>query len=136
MANRQGSLNLGFTISLPAPNLEYVALVSIWTSMPNSQVRGYTQVRRFSRLAKEFQVPRLPNFPVPRFKKGPRFPGSLSPVSTPVTNKSPVKNIGNPRIRHPIIRNPFIRTVTLYGTPQDQVQTARPHMSPGFGGLK
>ena len=89
MANRQGSLNLGFTISLPAPNLEYVALVSIWTSMPNSQVRGYTQVRRFSRLAKEFQVPRLPNFPVPRFKKGPRFPGSLSPVSTPVTNKSP-----------------------------------------------
>ena len=89
MANRQGSLNLGFTISLPAPNLEYVALVSIWTSMPNSQVRGYTQVRRFSRLAKEFQVPRLPNFPVPRFIIGPRFPGSLSPVSPQVTNKKP-----------------------------------------------
>ena len=42
-----------------------------------------------------------------------------------------LKNIGNPLIRHPIIRNPFIRvirTVTLYGTLQDQVQTARPHI--------
>ena len=32
-----------------------------------SRFRGFTQVRRFSRLAKEFKVPRLPNFPVPRF---------------------------------------------------------------------
>ena len=39
-----------------------------------------------------------------------------------------LKNIGNPVIRRPTIRNPFIRTVTGYSTPQDQVQTARPQI--------
>ena len=46
-------------------------------------------VGQFYRLARHFQVPRLLIFPVPRFRIGPRFPGSLSPVSPPVTNKKP-----------------------------------------------
>ena len=92
---RQRPLHLDFTIQLTGSNLEFILLTCaelFWTLMSISQVRSCSPVRQSSRLTKEFQVPRLPIFLVPLFRRGPRFPGSLSPVSFLFTYKKPERS--------------------------------------------
>ena len=70
---RQRPLHLDFTIQLTGSNLEFILLTCVelfWTLMSISQVLSYSLARQLSRLAREFQVSRSPNFPVPQFRIG------------------------------------------------------------------